>query len=104
MPEQPHGDRCPCPLPRRLPRKLALAGLTYAAVVGDQVLTAQLRLNLAISAYWSGAMYECLIRLAPALSHVPDGLIAARLQLIRAVSRLGASPADHHYRIGAALA
>jgi hypothetical protein len=79
--------------------ELALAGLTYASVTGDRPLTAQLRLDLASIAYWSGLLRTCLDQADAGLEHVSDGPTAAMLHLIRAraTARLGDTEVARHF-------
>lgn len=71
--------------------ELALAGLAYATVIADRSLIARLRLDLAITAYWSGLLRDCLGQASTGLQYVTGGLAAAQLHLIRAraAARLG---------------
>lgn len=71
--------------------ELALAGLGYATVIADQLLIARLRLDLAITAYWSGQLRDCLDQARTGLQYATGGPVAAQLHLIgaRAAARLG---------------
>ena len=71
--------------------ELARAGLAYAIVNGDNSLIARLRLDLAMIAYWSGWLRDCLDQAGNGLEHATDGPTTAHLHLTRAraAARMG---------------
>jgi transcriptional regulator with XRE-family HTH domain len=77
---------------------LARAGLGYALAIDHRPLAAQLRLNLAITALWSGLPLRAAELAKSGLSYLPSGPNAAQLQLIgaRSAARLGDSRTALH--------
>lgn len=71
--------------------ELARAGMAYAIMNGDRSLIARLRLDLAMIAYWSGSLRDCLDQASAGLEHASGGPAAAQLYLIRAraAARMG---------------
>jgi transcriptional regulator with XRE-family HTH domain len=72
-------------------QELARAGLGYALAIDHRPLAAQLRLNLAITALWSGLPLRAAELAKSGLAYLPAGPNAAQLQLIgaRSAARLG---------------
>ena len=72
-------------------QELARAGLGYALAIDHRPLAAQLRLNLAITARWSGQPLRAAELAKSGLAYLPNGPNAAQLQLIgaRSAARLG---------------
>jgi len=74
-----------------LAQELARAGLGYALAIDHKPLAAQLRLNLAITALWSGLPLRAGELAKAGLAYLPSGPNAAQLQLVgaRSAARLG---------------
>jgi hypothetical protein len=74
-----------------LAQELARAGLGYALAIDHKPLAAQLRLNLAITALWSGLPVRAGELAKAGLAYLPSGPNAAQLQLVgaRSAARLG---------------
>ncbi len=77
--------------------ELARAGLAYALAIDHRPLIAQLRLNLAVVALWTGHPRRSLDLAQSGLHYLPAGPNAAQLHIMcaRAAARLGDADTTH---------